>query len=199
MACDSHPAVDTKFPGAATIGNYAGFIRVRRRELKGGHPDLRLYRARVGDERATTSMSFDLVRAVRVNGKPRHQFLLGLGSQKNDRRAVDRYFTFWLFAISRMAKHGLSELQRRRLMNEMVRKGAQLPSPGACELQAPAWRKHRPSECDELVRFMRDRQQGAEPLSASGELSSPCSSYRGRGAREISTNRAELLRWLSFG
>src|SRR5689334_23274998 len=60
-------SVDTKPCAGATFGN-DGFIRVRRRKIKGGHPDMRAYRLRRGLA-ATTSASFDLVRAVRVNGK----------------------------------------------------------------------------------------------------------------------------------
>src|SRR5262245_29783500 len=75
-------AVDTKGRAIATFGNDAtiGFIRTRKRKIKGGHPDWREYRALNG-KLATTSISFDLVRAVRVNGKPRHEFVLGFGSQ----------------------------------------------------------------------------------------------------------------------
>ena len=75
--------VDTKCPDSGTIGNDTiGFIRVRKRKIKGGHAEWRDYHAANGTL-AETSASFDLVRAVRVNGKPRHEFVLGLGSQKN--------------------------------------------------------------------------------------------------------------------
>ena len=100
--------VDTKKRGSRLLGNDGiGFVRVRHRRLK-----------------RTASASFDLVRACRVNGKPRHEFVLGLGSLKGNDRAPSY---FWLFAIWRMKRHGLSELQRLRLIGEMIRKGARLP------------------------------------------------------------------------
>jgi hypothetical protein len=108
-----------------------GFIRVSKRKLKGGHPDLRDYRAEAG-ELATASLSFDLVKAVRINGKPRHVFVLGLGSQKNFERAGN-LVRFWTFAISRMKRRGLTYHQRRRLALKMVRKAARLPTLEACE------------------------------------------------------------------
>jgi hypothetical protein len=100
--------VDTKCRDGETFGNDAlGFIRVRKRKLKGGHPQWRACRTRTGTLQSHSS-SFDLVKAVRVNGKPRHQFVLGLGSQKN----VDRWHElgwFWSRAIRKMIRHGLSD------------------------------------------------------------------------------------------
>jgi hypothetical protein len=99
-----------------------GFIRVRKRKLKG---------------LAASSMSFDLVRALRVNGKPRHEFVLGLGSQKD----ADHDWAlcqFWVHAIQRMAKRGLAEDRRQRLIAEMVRKGARVPTIAQCEKFAAA-------------------------------------------------------------
>jgi hypothetical protein len=112
-----------------TIGNDTiGFIRVRKRKLKSGHPAWRDVRGRV----ATISMSFDIVRAVRVDGKPRHEFVLGLGSLRdyNPRRGLVQ---FWIDAIRRMIKHGLTKEQRERFVAEMARKGARLPSDAQCE------------------------------------------------------------------
>jgi hypothetical protein len=121
----------TSRDGKTTPVDSRGFIRVRKRKLKGGHPDLRDYRAEAG-ELATVSMSLDLVRAVRVNGKPRHKFVLGLGSQKNWER-VGHLVRFWTWALSRMKRHGLTYHQRRRLALMMVRKAARLPSLADCE------------------------------------------------------------------
>jgi hypothetical protein len=113
--------VDTKCCVDAEFGNDAGigFIRVRKRKLKGGHG---FY-----GKRATSSVSFDLVRAVRVDGKPRHEFLLGFGSQK-DIECNHDLCRFWVHAIHRMTRHELAEEQRQRLISEMVRKGARLPT-----------------------------------------------------------------------
>jgi len=77
--------VVTKCRDVQTFGNYGlGFVRVRKRKLKGGHADWRDYRESRG-LLATASASFDLVRAVRANGKPRHKFVFGLGSVKDKR------------------------------------------------------------------------------------------------------------------
>jgi hypothetical protein len=80
---------------------------------------------------ATSATSFDLVRAVRVNGKPRHEFLLGLGSQK-DYEDDAKVVPFWATAISQMAWHKIADHQRSRLIADMVRKGARLPTPEQC-------------------------------------------------------------------
>jgi hypothetical protein len=78
-------------------------------------------------KRARASMSFDLVKAVRVDGKPRNKFVLGLGSQKDG--VTGRIAAhLLLIAISRMKRHGLNETQRRLLLSEMIRKGARRPT-----------------------------------------------------------------------
>jgi len=85
--------VVTKFPGDGQIGNDTtdvvassenvadlvttpGFIRVRKRRLQDS----------IWRRCARYSMSFDLVRAERINGQPRHKFVLGLGSQQSPPR-----------------------------------------------------------------------------------------------------------------
>ena len=118
-------AVDTNYQSAQTIGNDAkavGFIRVRKRRLKGGHKGWA----------ATESASYDVVRAVRVNGKPRHQFILGLGSQKHPVTGRMAAY-FLLLAIGRMKRHGLTEAQRHTLLAELIRKGARRPTITECE------------------------------------------------------------------
>jgi hypothetical protein len=115
--------VVTNVSGAERIGNdesnaAPGFIRIRKRAL---HPKWR--------GQATASMSFDLVRAERVNGKPRHKFVLGLGSQQSKPRYWSDNVNFWTKAILRMTRHGIPPAQRSRLIAEMVRKGARLPTP----------------------------------------------------------------------
>jgi hypothetical protein len=110
-------AVDTKIRTRDEFGNDAiGFIRVRKRKLKGVIAD--------------ASLSFDLVRAVRIDGKPGHEFVLGLGSQKNHERRC--LVLFWACAINRMKRHGLTAPQRQRLAAEMIRKGARLPTVEQC-------------------------------------------------------------------
>ena len=125
-----------------------GFVRVRKRKLKGGHPDWRLYRARHG-MLASMAMSFDLVRAVRINGKPRHVFVLGLGSQKDHPNRGDRDLVhFWVRAISSMRRHKLTPEQRCWLAVELVRKGARLPTIKAC--RDSDWANHNPSVFKEV-------------------------------------------------
>jgi hypothetical protein len=109
--------VVTKVTAGESFGNYRlGFLRTRKRNLKGG-----LWR------KFTSSTSFDLVRATRIDGKPRHQFVLGLGSLKD--KMEDRALSwFWLRALWRMKRHGLDPEQRHALAKEMIRKGATLPT-----------------------------------------------------------------------
>jgi hypothetical protein len=121
--------VDTKVTAGGRFGNYSlGFIRIRKRKLKGGRHGWR----------AKASSSFDLVRAVRVDDKPRHRFVLGLGSQKeyehyySDHYYSDALLRFWAFAISGMKRHGLTDAQRHHVLAEMVRKGARLPTLAEC-------------------------------------------------------------------
>jgi hypothetical protein len=110
-------SVVTKSRARATFGNdNVGFIRVRRRTL-----------TPYWEDGATVSASYDLVRAVRVDGKPRHKFVLGLGSQKDVERS-GHVGHFWDRAVGRMIRHGLTEARRRYFLTEMVRKGATLPS-----------------------------------------------------------------------
>jgi hypothetical protein len=175
--------VDTKLRSCANFGNdggvgtksfscepfgnddgLVGFIRVRKRKLKGGHPQWRAYNARAG-RLATTSASFDLVRAVRINGKPRHEFLLGLGSQK-DRDSDNEVVWFWVHAVRRMKRHDLTDQQRRRLAAEMVRKGARLPTVVQC-------RKHDcvvrdPATLDEVIAIVE--AASLPNVTTSGEL-----------------------------
>jgi hypothetical protein len=147
--------VDTKIGPSAVFGNDAiGFIRVRKRELKGGSRGWRDYRARNGTL-ATTSASYDLVRAVRVNGKPRHEFVLGLGSQKDIESAHIGFF--WARAISRMIRHGLAEPRRHRLIDEMRRNGARLPTLEQCDQHIAGW-PFNSKAIGELVRWLQFAQ-----------------------------------------
>jgi hypothetical protein len=151
--------VDTKCVADATFGNDAvGFVRVRKRKLKGGQPSIRALPSFYG-ERGTSAMSFDLVRAVRVGGKPRHEFVLGLGSQKNIERDL---CWFWAHAVHRMVKHGLAEDQRRRVIAEMVRKGARLPTTAQCKDHARNW-PHNQAEISEIIRVSPPRRVPEAP------------------------------------
>jgi hypothetical protein len=145
-------SVDTKCLAGDTFGNDAGFIRVRKRKLKGGHPDLRTWRLREG-RAAIASTSFDLVRAVRVNGKPRHKFVLGLGSLKSYERGSIVWF--WVRVVWRLTKHGFDADQRRRLAAEMVRKGARLPMADECRAYSEGWQGRYEAEVDEIASWIK--------------------------------------------
>jgi hypothetical protein len=93
---------------------------------------------------AMSSASFDLVKAVRVDGKPRHEFVLSFGSQKNADRSQAPTLRqreiedtdlcrFWVRATDRMIRHGLTRAQRRRLIAELIRKGARVPPVAAMQ------------------------------------------------------------------
>jgi hypothetical protein len=131
--------VDTKSAANCAFGNY-GFIRVRRRKLKGGPIDWREFRARHG-HLVTNARSFDLVRSVRIDGKPRQKFLLGLGSIKE--HADDRALCFfWSRVIFRLNKYGIAEDRRREIINEMADKGAQLPARKERKRFSEGWRDY---------------------------------------------------------
>jgi hypothetical protein len=143
--------VDTKCRSGSTFGNDSnvGFIRVRKRKLKGGKPHIRALPSFYG-VRPRASMSFDLVKAVRVNGKPRHKFVLGLGSQK-DGVTGSRAAEFLLSALRSMKRHGLNKSQRGLLLTELIRKGARRPTIAEVEGCHPMLRSY----VDELVAWLR--------------------------------------------
>jgi hypothetical protein len=100
--------------------NTIGFIRVRKRKLSRGWYG------------GTASASYDIVRAVRVNGEPRHKFVLGLGTQENSNGDWNMV-GFWVQAIQRMKKHGIRKASREQFILACVRKGARLPTKAQCE------------------------------------------------------------------
>jgi hypothetical protein len=105
---------DTPAEPTASIG----FVRVRRRDLKRKSP--------LG---ASYALSFDLVRSVKVNGKPRHELLTYLGSQKNVENPY-KLAIFWSRVEKLLEQRGLNDDQQQRLRSEMIRKGAKV-APGA--------------------------------------------------------------------
>jgi hypothetical protein len=105
--------VDTKSPANGTFGDYGlGFVRVRKRKLGFNYHG------------NTTSVSYDLVRAVRVNGVPRQKFILGLGSFKHGGEPRLHIGWFWSDVFDKMQLAGLNVEQQHKLADEMVRKGA---------------------------------------------------------------------------
>jgi hypothetical protein len=124
--------VVSKCDPCVSFGNDAMFVRVRRRTLKGGHQSLRAHRKHHGCL-VTASASFDVVRAVRINGKPRQKFILGLGSLKTPQVRTCEIFWFWRRALFRMRRHGFDQQQRLRLIDALVRKGVPKPSYRQCE------------------------------------------------------------------
>jgi hypothetical protein len=95
-----------KSAGAVVIKNI-GFVRVRKRALKDGG----------------SAVTFDLLRSLRIDGKPTNKFVMTIGTQRSDRDDP----RFWPRAVARMVAHGLPAQQRQRLVEEMVRKGAKPP------------------------------------------------------------------------
>jgi hypothetical protein len=87
---------------------------------------------------------------VRINGQPRHKFVLGLGSQKDyERRGT---VNFWVRVMRRIARYGLTEQQRRRLATEMVRKGARLPT--VAERRESHWPERDAATSEEVARIV---------------------------------------------
>src|SRR6516225_7304199 len=103
-----------------------GFIRVRNRKLSPRSPE-KVW----GTVRPTAAASYDIVRAVRVNGKPRHEFVLGLGTRGNNDTSRDNVW-FWMGALERMIEHGLTKAQRDHFVSALVRKGVAIPSSKEC-------------------------------------------------------------------
>src|SRR4051812_39730797 len=106
------------------------FIRIRHRRLKGGHPDMRAYRRAMGTL-STQSASYDIVRAVRIDGKPRHQFVCGMGSIRPDVSERD-LARFWIGALRNLRRAGFNEEQRRKAVAMTHQKGVPLPPREAC-------------------------------------------------------------------
>jgi hypothetical protein len=117
-------SVVTKSEPSAAFGNdTAMFVRVRKRKLTYGD----------------TSASYDLVHAVRINGKARQQFLLGLGSLKTPPRHQHMLMWFWHRALGRMRRHGLSETKRKSIVAAMIAKGATKPTRKRCKGHIDGW------------------------------------------------------------
>jgi hypothetical protein len=146
-----------------------GFVRVRRRGLKDGG----------------VSTTYDVVKALRVDGRPRHKFVISLGSQKSaDRRGADRVL-FWMLATHRMILHRLSEPQRHRLLAELCRKGARLPGIAACKWAAaecigPVERAGIPAPASRAHRDQRPRGQrpSSQRPSRASTIPMPASNRR---------------------
>jgi hypothetical protein len=131
--------VDTKHPAVGGFDNDGtiGFVRVRKRKLKGGHPDWRRYRA-ARSVLTLSSASYDLVKAERVNGMPRHKFILGLGSLKERPRENDVIW-FWARAFQSMRRHGLTKQQGHHVASALARKGVDRITPEHCAHLKEGW------------------------------------------------------------
>jgi hypothetical protein len=113
-----------------------GFIRVRKRKLK---PKYRWSKSKdkfgchykIWDKSAPTSLSYDLVRAVRINGQPRHKFVLGFGSPVS--RWNESVVPFWGRVFQRTAKHGFTKDQQFAIADQLKRKGIPLPTVKECK------------------------------------------------------------------
>lgn len=134
-------SVVSKREASVAFGNDAMFVRVRRRKIKGGHPDWREYRRRTGNL-AEASASFDVVKAVRINGQPRQKFLCGLGSLKDEQHSDWKLCHFWHRALCRMVLAGFDADQRLRVMEMAARKSVPLPGPESVEKFAERQESH---------------------------------------------------------
>jgi hypothetical protein len=147
-----------------------GFIRVRKRKLK---PKYRWYTPSRGryagisrkveiPDSSVESVSYDLVRAVRINGKPRHKFVLGFGSPLS--RWSNSTIGFWRRVLGRTESHGFTKDQQFQIADLLRRKGIPLPSVKECKAakaKAIEWNEaypdfaSPPEEYDVLIAFIR--------------------------------------------
>ena len=123
LVSDVREDVVSKSGVDAAFGNDAMFVRVRRRKLKGAYRNWR-----GGGKPITASTSFDVVHAIRVDGKPRHKFLFGLGSLKTPHTSWG-LARFWDHALHRMHRHDLDERRRLQLIAALLRKRVARPPP----------------------------------------------------------------------
>jgi hypothetical protein len=102
-------------------------------------------------------MSFDLVRAVRVDGKSRHKFVLGLGSLKNNHARKGAPVWFWANAASRMMKHGLDAQRRRGLArrNDARRRAGAANRSGMKSFREGWQRGSFRKAANEIIRWLR--------------------------------------------
>jgi hypothetical protein len=147
-----------------------GFIRVRKRKLTPKfrwHKNKRGTYRKVRDKSAPTqSFSYDLVRAVRINGKPRHKFVLGFGSPVSGwYSSVER---FWARAFGKMARHGFTKDQQFQIAEQLKRKGIPLPTVKECKkgkAEAIEWNEaypdfaSPPERYDAVIAFVRRRKK----------------------------------------
>jgi hypothetical protein len=169
--------------GRAELVTTVGFIRVRRRKLK---PKYRWYTPPTGryagisrkveiPDSSVESVSYDLVRAVRINGEPRHKFVLGFGSPVS-RWWGNSTIHFWARVFRRMARHGFSKDQQFQIAEKLKRKGIPLPTVKECKAgkaRAIEWNEaypdfdSPPERFDVLIAFIRrGRRRSANAAQA---------------------------------
>jgi hypothetical protein len=91
---------------------------------------------------------------VRIDGKPRQKFLFGLGSLQEPSQHNPMFMWFWIGAVARMRRRGMSDDQCRRLLAEIIRKGARKPTPQECENFHRAWNgKHSADDLPNLLGY----------------------------------------------
>jgi hypothetical protein len=90
-----------------------------------------MYRKVRDKDAPTQSFSYDLVRAVRINGKPCHKFVLGFGSPVS--RWSKSTIGFWTRVLARTEKHGFTKDQQFQIADQLRRKGIPLPSVKECK------------------------------------------------------------------
>jgi hypothetical protein len=148
-----------------------GFIRVRKRKLK---PKYRWSKSKdkwgchykIWDKSALVSLSYDLVRAVRINGQPRHKFVLGFGSPASRYMSERRGITFfWMHSFDRMEEHGFPREQRFHIAEMLACKGIPLPTVKECRVERaknikwraanPEWGTDHEAHYDAVIAFVK--------------------------------------------
>ena len=81
---------------------------------------------------STESGSYDLVRAVRINGQPRHKFVLGFGSPVGSRLGQSP-IEFWMRVLRSTKGHGFTKAQQSQIIEQLKRKGIPLPTLEECK------------------------------------------------------------------
>lgn len=130
-------AFDVVSKGAARrpFGNdVAVFVRVRKRKLKmkwvHGRRRNICYRCKRFDNLPTVSASYDVVRAVRINGKPRQKFIAGLGSLQTP---ISTWGLLWFWRDALAKIQIFSERQRSSIFAGLIRKGVGTVTKADCQ------------------------------------------------------------------
>ena len=123
------------------------------------------------------------MRAVRIDGKPRQLFVLGLGSLKDKPGSEYEHVCFWTGAIFGMIRFGLSQARRAAFRRADGAKGRQAANTGssnegntkrlASHGGAGARRLHQRWDVDELMPRARSQKPAVNTRSRSFKAAEP--------------------------